>query len=73
MRYAPRVVIRALEGATCFTIHSVHFYERRISLLPVTCDRGLIVRYLDIDGRVLLKNGINVVEELRANFDCNGR
>lgn len=53
----------------CLTIHNVHFYD-----WPLVCSygfvhNGFIVRYLDIRGRVLLENSIEVAQELRAQLD----
>jgi hypothetical protein len=55
------------------TIHSVHFYGSRLVCSRPTTDDGIVVRYLYVHGRVLLKNSIKMAEELRASIHGNGQ
>lgn len=53
----------------CLTIHAVHFYDMRLVCSQSNMIIGFIVRYLDVHGRVLLENSVEVAQELRAQFD----
>jgi len=55
----------------CLTIHAVHFYNRRLVCSRRKTIKGLVVGYLDVHGRVLLENRVEIVYELRAQFDSD--
>lgn len=55
----------------CLTIHAVHFYEGRLVCSPDKVINGFIVRYLDVRGRILLKDSAEVAQRLRAQLDSD--
>ena len=52
---------------------SCAFLQFAISLLPAKVIKGLVVGYLDVHGRILLKNRVDVAQELRAQLDSDRR
>jgi hypothetical protein len=53
------------------TIHTVHFYDWRLVCPQVKVINGFVVGYLDVHGRTLLQNGIEIAQELCAQFDSD--